>query len=80
MEKRYFLKKEKITLGPFTLNKLKEKQLKSSDLVWHDGLSDWTPSGNLAEFQTGATTLTTGDERTKFSLSKFLKNLFFVRK
>lgn len=75
MEKIYLLKKDKIMLGPFSVEKLKEKNLKASDLIWYEGLPDWTPAGNLIS-------LDTSDPKTaplpaqKFSLKGLLKKFF----
>ena len=80
MEKIYLMKKDKVMLGPYTLEKLKEKQLKTSDLVWYEGLADWTPVGNLADFTTKSISPIAEKPQPKFSLSSFLKNLFADRK
>ena len=47
MEKIYILKKKKLMYGPYTLEVIKEKGLKQSDLIWYQGLSDWTPVENV---------------------------------
>jgi hypothetical protein len=75
MEKIYLLKKDKIMLGPYSVEKLKEKNLKASDLIWYEGLPDWTPAGNLIS-------LDTSDPKTdplptqKLSLKGLLKKFF----
>ena len=80
MEKVYLLKKDKVMLGPFTLEKLKEKELKSSDLIWYEGLADWTPAGNLDEFAKKSIAPVPRQPQPKFSFSIFFKNLFASRK
>ncbi len=76
MQKIYLLRKDKIMLGPFSLEKLQEKQLKPSDLVWYEGLPDWTPAGNLEQFKAGYIPTPTAQLEAKFSISKFVKQLF----
>lgn len=44
IDKIYILKKQKLMYGPYTLQKLKEKGLKPSDMVWYEGLNDWMPA------------------------------------
>jgi len=41
MEKIYILKKKKLMYGPYSLDYIKEKGIKTNDLVWYDGLKDW---------------------------------------
>jgi hypothetical protein len=43
MNKVYILKKQKLIKGPYDLAHLKKIGLKETDLVWFEGLSDWTP-------------------------------------
>lgn len=60
--------------GPYTLTNLKEKQLKPSELVWHDGLDDWTPAGNIEHLVIAANTpLSQPERRTTFKkiISRF---------
>ncbi len=76
MEKIYLRKDAKITLGPFSLEKLKEKDLKASDLVWYEGLSDWTPAGEIAELKLNNFASPLIQPKTKFSLKTFFKKLF----
>lgn len=35
--------------GPYTVDTLVANGLKSDDLVWTEGLADWTPAGNILE-------------------------------
>lgn len=73
MEKTYLIKKGKLLLGPFTLQALKEKQLKPSDLVWSEGLADWTPIDNLPEWNQQEDEL---KHSPKFSVVRMLRQLF----
>lgn len=43
----YLLKKNKLLKGPYTLDVLKDKGLKASDMVWFKGLDDWTEAKNV---------------------------------
>ncbi len=42
MEKIFVLKKGSLIRGPFTLSYLQENKLKETDIVWYEGLKDWT--------------------------------------
>ncbi len=33
--------------GPFTIEQLREQGITPERLVWHDGLTDWTPAGEI---------------------------------
>ncbi|WP_298299401.1 GYF domain-containing protein [Hydrotalea sp.] len=48
MEKIYILRKGKLIIGPFNLNKIAKRGLKISDKVWYEGLEDWTPVEELS--------------------------------
>lgn len=37
--------------GPFSLDELKEKNIKDETLVWKEGLPDWVPARNLRELE-----------------------------
>lgn len=78
MEKIYLRKNAKTTLGPFSWEKLKEKNLNPSDLVWYEGLSDWTPAGEIAELKSKNSLSPLIQPNTKFSLKTFFKKLFSV--
>jgi hypothetical protein len=41
-KKIYILKNRKQLAGPYSLEVLKEKQLTGSELIWFEGLPDWT--------------------------------------
>ncbi|MBS1628322.1 MAG: DUF4339 domain-containing protein [Bacteroidetes bacterium] len=43
MEMVYLLKKNKIINGPYNIETLKQRGIKSTDMVWCKGLVDWTP-------------------------------------
>ena len=48
MDKIYILKKDKLITGPYSLQSVKDKGiLRKSDLVWYEGLSDWTPANQI---------------------------------
>ncbi|HPH23782.1 MAG TPA: GYF domain-containing protein [Chitinophagaceae bacterium] len=47
MEKIYILKKKKLMYGPYSLNYVKEKGIKKDDMVWYEGLNDWTQAENI---------------------------------
>lgn len=37
------------SLGPFPLEQLKTKNITRSTMVWHTGMADWKPAGEVAE-------------------------------
>jgi len=43
MEMVYLLKRNKIISGPYSIETLKQRGIKSTDMVWCKGLSDWMP-------------------------------------
>lgn len=47
MDKIYILKKQKLMYGPYTMQKIREKGVKPSDLVWYEGIKDWTPAEKI---------------------------------
>ncbi len=47
MKNIYILKKRKLLYGPYSLEVVRQKGLKKSDLVWYQGLTDWTPAENV---------------------------------
>ncbi len=47
MNNIYILKKRKLLYGPYSLEIVKQKGLKQTDLVWYQGLNDWTPVDQL---------------------------------
>lgn len=57
--------------GPYTLADLKAKQLKPSDLVWYDGLEDWTPAGNI-----GSLGITSHNPLTQPVRKRTIKHIF----
>ena len=43
MDKKIYILKNRVHIrGPYTLEMLKTKSLANGDLVWYDGLADWT--------------------------------------
>ena len=44
MQKIYVVKKGNYLYGPFCLQSLKEKGIRSSDVIWYEGLPQWTPA------------------------------------
>ena len=40
--KIYILRNRKLIRGPYTLEKIKSKLLSKDDLIWYQGLPDWT--------------------------------------
>lgn len=49
--KKYFLNDGTGQQGPFSLEELKEKNLKADSPVWYEGLPDWTTVGALDELK-----------------------------
>lgn len=47
--KKYFLNDGQNQLGPFDINDLKFRDIKPDTNIWFDGLSDWTPAGQIEE-------------------------------
>lgn len=43
--------------GPFTFQELQTKNITPETLVWHEGLTDWTPAGNLTALKDMFTSL-----------------------
>ena len=60
--------------GPYTLSNLKKKPLKASDLVWYEGLADWTPAGNIEKLGIMASTPLSQPTR-RINLKKLLSRL-----
>lgn len=57
--------------GPLTYLQIKAKGLRDSDQIWYEGMSDWLPATNIAEFK--ELVRTTND---KISSSNFFTRLF----
>ena len=49
--RRYFIHNGFSEVGPFTIDKLKEHQLKSDTPIWYEGLQNWTIAGNIDELK-----------------------------
>lgn len=47
--KLYYYANGTESLGPFTLDELKTKDISSTTLIWHDGLENWTPANQVEE-------------------------------
>jgi len=47
--KLYYYANGTDSLGPFTLDELKTKDISSTTLIWHDGLENWTPANKVEE-------------------------------
>ena len=50
MNKIYILKKHKLIKGPYKLEYLEKTGLKDTDLVWYEGLADWTCAKDIDLF------------------------------
>ena len=51
MDKIYILKKNKLISGPYSLQTVKDRGLYNNDMIWYEGLNDWTPAGQLEDFE-----------------------------
>jgi hypothetical protein len=52
MDKIYILKKDKLISGPYSLQYVKDKgMLRTTDMVWYEGLTDWTPVSQVDLFE-----------------------------
>lgn len=71
MEKIYVLKQDKFMYGPLTYLQIKAKGLRESDKIWYEGMTDWLPAINIAEFK--ELVRTTND---KLSQGNFFTRLF----
>ena len=76
MEKIYLRKNDKIMLGPYTIENLKEKNVKPSDLIWYEGLADWIPAGNILKLQHAGEKAPVATPKQKFNLINYLKKVF----
>ncbi len=47
VEKIYILRRNKYMYGPYTLETLQPNTIKQDDLVWYEGIVDWTPAVNM---------------------------------
>jgi len=45
----YYINQDENQSGPFTIEELKNKRLKKSDFVWHEGLEDWKSASEIDE-------------------------------
>ncbi len=46
----YYIRLDNQYEGPYTLDELKQLDLKRSTYVWRKGIPDWTKAGDLEEF------------------------------
>ncbi len=47
--KKYYYAEGNISVGPFTIEELKTKNITRQTLVWYQGLDNWQPAGNVVE-------------------------------
>jgi hypothetical protein len=71
MEKIYVLKRDKFIKGPYTLQEIQLKGIKSTDKVWYEGIKDWTFATNIVELKDFIRTKTESS-----TSSSFLSRLF----
>jgi len=69
MDKIYILKKNKLISGPHSLQTVKERGLRYTDMVWYEGLNDWTPADQLEDFE--------GSIRSSSTIQKSIFDKFF---
>jgi hypothetical protein len=48
---KYYFTDGKERFGPFTIEELKDKNIKPETLVWKEGLVDWVSARNLSDLQ-----------------------------
>jgi hypothetical protein len=80
MENIYLLKRDKLLLGPYTIEMLKEKNIKPSDLLWYEGLADWVPAGTVFELEFSETSASLAEHKEKLSIKNYLKKVFSLNK
>lgn len=51
MRKIYILKRQKLMFGPYNMDTIAKRGLKQTDLVWYEGLDDWTPALEIDSLQ-----------------------------
>lgn len=51
MEQKYFLIDGSDRKGPFTIQQLKELNIKKNDLVWHGGITNWIEAEQVEELK-----------------------------
>jgi len=49
--KKYFLLKNGQQVGPFSVDDLKAKKIKKTNLVWAEGMADWLKAGEVTELK-----------------------------
>jgi len=50
--KKYYLLKKGQQVGPFSIDELKSKNIKKTNLVWAEGMADWLKASEVAELNT----------------------------
>lgn len=65
-QKIYILRGRKLIRGPYTLEMLKQKALSYSDLIWYQGLPDWTRVEQVEEVKQLANKETVRDDSKVF--------------
>ena len=48
--KQFYLTKDGQNYGPMTVEQMMQSGIDANSLVWADGMQDWTPAGQVAEF------------------------------
>ena len=71
MNKIYVLKNDKIMSGPFTLDALREKGLKSTEKIWFEGLAEWEPAEFLVAHGVKVHSATVTSDKKGFMKSLF---------
>ncbi len=49
--KKYYLHHKDEQLGPFSIEELKEKQIRGNTPIWYEGLSDWTTAEKVEDLK-----------------------------
>ena len=62
MDKIYLLKNKKVLIGPFTVEKLIERTVRPTDMVWYEGLTDWMQASKLPALSLAISELKNMDE------------------
>ena len=80
VQKIYILKRGRILLGPYTIAKLEERTLKPTDMIWYDGLPDWTEAQTVPELQTAVSNVAEVQINAAQNIKRRIFNLFSARK
>lgn len=49
MDTKYYYVENGASVGPFSLDELREKNINGSTMVWYDGLTAWTPAKEVSK-------------------------------